>query len=182
MLRLKGVWIQINLLSVSEVWSCGMPCETFQGQGESWNQEIIKSVCSQFHGKMRLKQKIHQFQQHWYHFKVMLGKFCKEIASRTLKNELHCHLDSKAQSSAIRQRHLHAFRGYLSLFDVRMRNSSVHRRWKSPECLPLLLCWIQGPGLSTHTKWENCQSAWLPSLKDGWTKTKPPYYYFLLSM
>lgn len=67
------------------------------------------------------------------------------------------------------------------LFDVRMRNSSSHGRWKSPEFLLFLLCFTQGPGLSTHTKWENCQSAWLSSLNDGWRETKPDYYYFLLS-
>lgn len=53
------------------------------------------------------------------------------------------------------------------LFDVRMWNSSSHGRWKSPEFLPFLLCLTQGLGLSTHTKWENCHSAWLPSLNEG---------------
>lgn len=78
-----------SIYFLSEVWSCGMPCETFQGQGESWNQEIIKPVCSQQHSKMRLKQKIQQFEHRylsrsrWESF----IKFCKEVASRTLKNE-----------------------------------------------------------------------------------------------
>lgn len=104
-----------SIYYLSEVWSCGTPCETFQGQGESWNQEIIKSVCSQFHSRMRLKQKIQQFQQHWYLSRSRwesFEKFCKEIASRTLKNDLHCHLDSKPWSPVIRQRHRRVYRGY----------------------------------------------------------------------
>lgn len=53
-----------SIYFLSEVGSCGTPCETFQGQGKSWNQEIIKSVCSRYLSEMRLKQKIQQFQQH----------------------------------------------------------------------------------------------------------------------
>lgn len=36
------------------------------GQGKSWTQEIMKSVCSQKHSQMRLKQRISPFQRCWY--------------------------------------------------------------------------------------------------------------------
>lgn len=36
------------------------------GRGKSRTQEIIKSVCSQKHSQMRLKQRISQFRRRWY--------------------------------------------------------------------------------------------------------------------
>lgn len=155
------------------------------GRGKSWTQEIIKSVCSQKHSQMRLKQRTSQLSTTLIPLKVSLGEFWKVFAMRSqagpwktscsatwIQNQDVLWFDRNASIFSV---------ATFILFDVRMRNSFSHGRWKSPEFLLFLLCFTQGPGLSTHTKWENCQSAWLSSLNDGWREKKPDYY-FLLSL
>lgn len=170
-----------SIYFLSEVGSCGTPGETFQGQGKSWNQEIIKAVCSQCHSKMRLKQKIQQSQQHLYLSRSRWESLEKRLQAGPWKTSCTATWIQTPVLWFDRDTSVSSVATFI-LFDVRMRNSSSHGRWKSPEFLPFLLCLTQGLGLGAHTKWENCYSAWLPSLNDGWRETKPHYYYFLLRM
>lgn len=64
-----------SICLLREERSCGTPCESFQGQDKSWNQENLKSERSQYHSKTRLKQIPDTSQGH-------VGRVWKSLAKR----------------------------------------------------------------------------------------------------
>lgn len=183
MLRLEGVWNSNQFSCWLKHGAARCLVRHSRGASKSWTQEIIKSVCTEAQPD---ETKAENLTVLLMPLKVSLGEFWKVFALRSqagpwktsrsatwIQNPEVLWFDRNASIFSV---------ATFILFDVRMGSSSSHGRWKSPELLLFLFCFTQGPGLSTHTKWENCHSAWLSSLNDGWRETKPDYYYFLLSL
>lgn len=159
---------------LSEAWCCGTPCETFRGARAGtrrlWNQCAVRSTVRWESRKSNSFNNADTSQgqfgrvlkSFFFAVKSWAGPWKKSCSATWIQNPEVLWLDRHASASSV---------AAFILFDVRMRNSSSHGRWKCPQFPLLLLCFTQGPGLRTHTKWEECMALisewWMEGDKTG---------------
>lgn len=167
-------WGRVKFKSIQlqkEVSSRTTHCEALWGQAERWNHKII-SHCFVRHPHPPTRW---DFSGAAIRINVILWKFEKVLQKSQLdfgKMSSVVTFIQKPQSPAIRRRRLPC---PLWLFhSLWCGDEKQFLTWKMKVCRVslFLLCFTQGPGLSTHTKWEACLR--LSSASDGWRGEKNP--------